>query len=54
MAIFLFELPHILVRILHVVVANVLKYFLQVANWLVGYLDQILNVIVLMLFEGME
>lgn len=54
MAVFLLKLPHILMRVLHIVVADIFKYFLQVANGLVSYLDQVLNVIVLMLFESME
>lgn len=54
MAVFLLKFPHIFVRVLHIVVADIFKYFLQVAYGLVCYLDQILNVIVLMLFEGME
>lgn len=53
-AIFFLELPHVFVRIFHVVVADILKYLLQVANWLIGYFHQILNIIVLMLFKGME
>lgn len=53
-SIFFLELPHVLVRVLHVVVAHVLEDFFQVANGLVRYLDEIFDVVVLVLLERME
>jgi len=52
--ILLLELPHVLVRILHVIIADILENLLQIANGLVGDLDQIFDVIVLMLLERVE
>lgn len=53
-AVLLLELPHVFVRILHVVVADILENLLQVANWLIGDLDEILDIVVLVLLEGVE
>uniref|UniRef100_A0AAG5DE08 Uncharacterized protein n=1 Tax=Anopheles atroparvus TaxID=41427 RepID=A0AAG5DE08_ANOAO len=48
------QLPHVLVRVLHVVVAHLLQDFLQVADRLPGDLYQIFDVIILVLFERVE
>lgn len=54
MAILLLQFPHILMWILHVVVAHLLENFLEIANRLIGDFHEILNIVVLMLFKGIE
>lgn len=49
-----FQMPSVLVRILHTVLANFLEDFLQIADGLVGNVNKILNIVVLMLLEGIE
>ena len=47
MAVFKFEFPHVLVRILHVVSANFVQDFFQIRDGLPSALGQVLDVVVL-------
>lgn len=54
MAILLLQFPHILMRILHIVVAHFLQDLFQISDRLSGHLHQVFDVVVLMLFECIE
>lgn len=54
MTVFLLQFPHILMRILHVVVTHLLQNFLQITDWLPRHLHQVFDIVVLMLLECIE
>ena len=54
MSVFWFQLPHVLVRILNVVVADLLENLLEISRRLSRLSDQVLDVVILMLLEQGE
>jgi hypothetical protein len=54
MPIFSLQFPSVLVRVLHVIRTHFFENFLQIGYGLVCDFNKILNVVVLMLLEGIE